>query len=203
MRARVSVKGWRGQRQARLVPAGPHGRLDGMAEKVATREVWLSGALDGFDPWIMPLAHALVQAREDIEQLAASVPAEHVWARPGGAASIGFHVRHVGGVADRLFTYARGEALDETQRAAVKVETAPGEPPASLASVAMVAVAAIDKALEQLRTTPHDRLLDERKVGRAGLPSSVLGLMSHAAEHATRHVGQAITTAKVLSGGSA
>jgi hypothetical protein len=58
----------------------------------------------------------------------------------------------------------------------------------------------IDRAFNQLRATTSASLLDDRKVGRAGLPSNVLGLLFHAAEHSTRHVGQVITTARILSG---
>ena len=74
-----------------------------------------------------------------------------------------------------------------------------GDPPAALRAVVAEVGTLIDRALEQLRVTPRESLLDERKVGRAGLPSNVLGLLFHAAEHATRHVGQAITTAKILA----
>ena len=81
-------------------------------------EPWLRGPVDGFEPLLMPVVHALIQAREDIEKLVARVPVEHTWERPGGAASIGFHVRHRGGALDRLFTYARGEALSDAQQAA-------------------------------------------------------------------------------------
>ena len=91
-------------------------------------EVWLRGPVEGFEPLLMPAAHALLQAREDIEALAASVPAAHAWQRPGGAASIGFHVRHVGGVLDRLLTYARGEVLSDAQRAAARAEGEPAQP---------------------------------------------------------------------------
>jgi hypothetical protein len=146
----------------------------------------------------MPVVHALIQAREDLDRIAAEVPPEHVWIRPGGAASIGFHARHTGGALDRLFTYARGETLSDAQKAALREEGAAGDPPASLASVVAGAGAIIDRALDQLRTTSRDSLLDERKLGRAGLPTNVLGLLFHAAEHCTRHVGQAITTAKIL-----
>ena len=117
------------------------------------------------------------------------MPPEHVWRRPGGAASIGFHVRHTGGALDRLFTYARGEALSDAQRAALKTEGEAGDPPASMAMLVADVSRLIDAALEQLRTTPRASLLDERKVGRAGLPATVLGLLFHAAEHSTRHVG--------------
>lgn len=146
----------------------------------------------------MPIVHTLIQVREDLERLVAQVPPEHVWQRPGGAASIGFHVRHTGGALDRLFTYARGESLSEAQRAAMTEEGSPGDPPATMSALVSEVDGIIDRALDQLRATPASSLLDDRKVGRAGLPSTVLGLLFHAAEHCTRHVGQAITTALIL-----
>jgi hypothetical protein len=148
----------------------------------------------------MPIVHALIQVREDLERLAATVPADAVWQRPGGAASIGFHVQHTGGALDRLFTYARGEALSDAQRATAREEGSAGEPAAALAALVAGVERTIDGALDQLRATPPGSLQDARKVGRAGLPSTVMGLLFHAAEHATRHVGQAITTAKILEG---
>jgi hypothetical protein len=162
-----------------------------------TTEAWQRGPVPGFEPLLMPVVHALIQAREDLERLITTVPPEHVWQRPGGAASIGFHVRHAGGALDRLFTYARGEALSDAQRAALKAEGEPGTPPAALATLVADASAIIDTAMDQLRATTRASLLDDRKVGRAGLPATVLGLLFHAAEHTTRHVGQAITTALI------
>ena len=158
-------------------------------------EAWQRGHVPGFEPLLMPVVHALIQAREDLERLVTTVPPDHVWRRPGGAASIGFHVRHAGGALDRLFTYARGESLSAAQRAALKAEGEPGDPPASLAAVVADVNRIIEAAFQQLRETPRESLLDDRKVGRAGLPATVLGLLFHAAEHTTRHVGQAITTA--------
>jgi hypothetical protein len=169
---------------------------------VPETEAWQRGPVAGFDPFLMPVVHALLQAREDLERLAARVPPADVWVRPGGAASIGFHVRHAGGALDRLLTYARGEALSDQQRAAAREEGSAGDPPASLAAVVAEVQAAIDRALDQVRATPRESLLDPRKVGRAGLPSNVLGLLFHAAEHATRHVGQAVTTARILKAGA-
>ena len=171
-----------------------------MTDTARQTEVWLRGALPGVDPMLMPVAHALLQAKEDVEHLATMVSSEHVWTKPGGAASIGFHVRHVGGVVDRLFTYARGDALSADQKAALRAEGAPADPPPGFDEIVADACASIDRALEQVRRTPRESLIDARGVGRAGLPSTVLGLMAHAAEHATRHVGQAITTAKILEG---
>ena len=161
-------------------------------------EVWLRGTLPGYPPLLMPVAHALLQVREDLDRLAAEVPDEHVWMHPGVAASIGFHVRHTGGALDRLFTYARGEALSDAQKRALSSEGVPGDPPESLASLVTGAIGIVDRALDQLRATSTEALLAERRVGRAGLPSTTIGLLFHAAEHSTRHVGQAITTARAL-----
>ena len=166
---------------------------------VPQTEVWQRGAVPGFEPLLMPVVHALIQVREDLERLASEVPAEHVWLRPGGAASIGFHVRHTGGALDRLFTYARGETLSDAQKAALREEGASGDPPASLSVVVTNVSTIIGRALQQLASTSRESLLDERKLGRAGLPTTVLGLLFHAAEHSTRHVGQAITTAKIVT----
>jgi uncharacterized damage-inducible protein DinB len=162
-------------------------------------EVWMRGPIDGIDPMLMPVAHALVQVREDLDQLVSQVPLDQVWARPGGAASVGFHVRHLGGALDRLFTYARGEALTDAQKTALRAEAAAGDPPAALTDLVHETGATIERALEQLRQTNRDRLLDHRGIGRAQLPSNVLGLLFHAAEHSTRHAGQAITTVKILT----
>src|SRR5262245_58707273 len=167
---------------------------------MAELEVWQRGPIEGIHPLLMPVAHALIQAREDVESLANNVPDTHVWMRPGDAASIGFHVQHLGGALDRLFTYARGEMLTDAQKAAMKAEAAPPSPAPALRDVVDATSAQIDAALVQLRATPPERLLDERRVGRAGLPSNVLGLLFHAAEHCTRHAGQAISTARILEG---
>lgn len=161
-------------------------------------EVWQRGPVAGFDALLMPVVHALLQVREDLGRLAGQVPSDDVWLRPGGAASIGFHVRHTGGALDRLFTYARGEVLSDAQRAALREEGISGDPPASLPAIVSGVDAIIDRALQQLAATPRESLLEERKLGRAGLPTTVLGLLFHAAEHSTRHVGQAITTAKIV-----
>ena len=170
---------------------------------VTQPEPWLRGSVEGFEPLVMPIVHALMQVREDLENLVASVPAEHVWQRPGGAASIGFHIRHLGGALDRLLTYARGEMLSETQTAAARSEGDPGDLAPSLSEVAEGTYASINHALDQLRATSNEKLLVPRKVGRGGLPSTTLGLLFHAAEHSTRHAGQAISTAKILAGASA
>ena len=167
---------------------------------MAEPEVWLRGPLDGYHPIVMPVAHSLLQVREDLTRLERTVTPDQLWARPGGAASIGFHIRHTGGALDRLLTYARGETLGAPQLLFLAAEGAPGEPPVGLSTLVIGLSAVIDRSLAQLRAIDPDRLHDAREVGRGRLPSTVLGLLVHAAEHSTRHMGQAISTARILAG---
>ena len=160
-------------------------------------EAWLGGPVPGIDPILMPAAHALLQARRDLESAARTATPAELWERPGGAASAGYHLRHLAGSLDRLTTYARGERLTDAQRAALAAESSTG---ATADELIATADETIDRALEQLRRTPADSVLDPRPVGRAALPANVLGLLFHAAEHTARHVGQLITTLKVVRG---
>lgn len=161
-------------------------------------EVWLRGPLEGVDPWLMPAAHALAQVGEEVARLCADASPEALAAQPGAAAPALFHLRHLAGATDRLMTYARGQALDDAQRQALQAEKdlVPAPPPALAAEVARV----IEAALAQIRATPHESLLEPRAVGRAGLPTTTLGLIFHAAEHAQRHAGQLATTLRAIRG---
>jgi hypothetical protein len=160
-------------------------------------EVWLRGPLPAYTAVLMPVAHALLQAREDVERAAAHATAEELWRQPGQAAPAGYHLQHLAGSLDRLLTYARGEPLSEAQRSALAREGMPG---ASGSELVPAVLGQIDRALEQLRLTPAESLGEMREVGRARLPSTVLGLLFHAAEHTSRHVGQLITTLKAMRG---
>ncbi|WP_239490906.1 DinB family protein [Luteitalea sp. TBR-22] len=160
----------------------------------------MRGPVEGVAPELQPVAHSFLQVREEIERFAADLTPAQLWARPGGAGSIGFHLRHIAGATDRLLTYARDEALTAEQLAWLKAEADPGAPPAGARETLEVACAAIDRALAQVRGTDVARLLDARGVGRARLPTTVLGLLFHAAEHATRHAGQIATMRKIVLG---
>ena len=163
-------------------------------------EPWLRGPVPEVPPLLQPVAHALLQAAEDVRRVVRPLMPEELLASPGGgAATVAFHVRHAAGSLDRLFTYARGEGLGEAQRAALTGEQAPT--PADAARLVTDFEAQVERALSQLRTTPEATLGDARGVGRARLPSTVLGLLVHAAEHTQRHAGQIVTTARVVSGG--
>ena len=160
----------------------------------------MRGPVDNVAPLLQPVAHALLQAREDVPPVIEALTPAELWARPTEAASAGFHVKHLAGALDRLLTYARGGALSPEQLAWLKAEAVAGEPPADAAVLARIATDAIDLAMVQVRQTPEAGLLEPRFVGRQRLPSDVLGLLFHAAEHTTRHVGQLITTVKLIKG---
>lgn len=163
----------------------------------------MRGPVPGIPALLQPVAHSLLQCQEELHARLAALQPAALWARPGGAASVGFHVRHAAGSLDRLFTYARGEALSPGQYAALKVE---GEPDMSVEAAATLLSSldtAIEAALVQLRRTGEETLLEPRGVGRARLPSTVLGLLFHAAEHTQRHAGQAVTTARINAAGQA
>jgi hypothetical protein len=164
---------------------------------MAEPEVWLRGPVPGIPPSLMPVAHALLQVLEEVESALRSVPSEQLWHSPGGAAPIGYHVRHLAGSIDRLFTYARGEVLSESQRVSLRQEgvTETSETADVLAERLHTT---INTALDELRRTAPETLHDYRSVGRSQLPSTVLGLLFHAAEHAQRHGGQIATTLKIL-----
>ena len=164
---------------------------------MASAEPWLRGPVPGIAPVFQPAAHALLQAREDVEALAPTVSAEILWRDTGGATA-GFHLVHLAGALDRLYTYARGQGLDEAQKAAARGEGTP-HPEVGGAALTAVVVAAIERALAQLRETDAATAFDKRPVGRAGLPSTVLGLLFHGAEHSVRHAGQFVTTIRILS----
>ena len=160
-------------------------------------EVWMRGPLPEYAPTLMPIAHALLQARDEVARVAMGATEVELWQRPGGAASAGYHLQHLAGSLDRLLTYARGESLSEAQFAALAKEDAPGVSAPALVSTV---VEQINRALDQVRLTPVEQLEQAREVGRARLPSTVLGLLFHAAEHTARHVGQLTTTLMVVHG---
>jgi len=161
-------------------------------------EVWLRGPLPGVPPLLQPVAHALLQAREEVAEIMRDFPAARLAARPLGLASVGFHLRHLTGVLDRTFTYARGAALTETQLAYLAAEGQPPTHPDAVAELVQAFVSQVDVALAQLAATPASSLPEWRGVGRAQLPSTVIGLLVHAAEHTTRHVGQLLVTSRLV-----
>lgn len=167
---------------------------------MANTEWWQRGPIDGVPGLLQPVAHILLQVRESVGEIVAPLTEPEWNARPAGVASAAFHVRHIAGVIDRLFTYARGNGLSPAQLAAIKLE---GEelPAADVATVLGALSAQVDAALAELRTIDVATLSDFRGVGRAQLPSTVIGCLVHGAEHAMRHVGQLSVTARIVRSG--
>jgi len=161
-------------------------------------DVWLRGPVPGVPSLLQPVAHALLQAREEVEALLQGFPDDLLWSRPAGVASAGFHLQHLCGVVDRLFTYARGEGLAPAQRERLRAEGQPPDPARSAQDVVRAFHEQVERALAQLRATDERTLTEPRGVGRAQLPSTVLGLLVHAAEHTERHVGQLLVTVRVV-----
>ena len=161
-------------------------------------EVWLRGPVPGVPPLLQPVAHALLQAREELVAALADFPPALLNERPASVASVGFHLQHLAGVLDRTFTYARNEALTPAQHTQLTDETEPLPATAeTLARLLQRFSQQVEQALAQLRATDFDILTELRGVGRAQVPSTVIGLLVHAAEHTTRHLGQLLVTAKV------
>jgi hypothetical protein len=144
---------------------------------------------------VAPVLYAFAQAREDLAEHTAGLTTEEIWARPLGLAPVGFQLRHIAGSVDRLVTYLLGNPLDEPQMAALRTEMEPGESREEL-------LAQVNRALafaeERIRSIDPASLAEPRMVGRMRLPTTVVGLLVHIAEHTQRHVGQTISTAKLV-----
>jgi uncharacterized damage-inducible protein DinB len=153
-------------------------------------EPWLRGPFEGVTPLVAPVLYAFQQAREDLAHHAAELSEEQLWMQPGGSGSVGFHLRHIAGSVDRLMSYVQGRALSEEQMAALRTEH---EPRGDL-------LAAMDRVFRDaeavVRSLDPAILPEVRTVGRKRLPTTVIGLLTHIAEHTQRHVGEAIITAR-------
>ncbi len=160
-------------------------------------EWWQRGPVPLVPDLLQPVAHILLQVGESVSDMVHDLSVAKWNARPAGVASAAFHVRHIIGVIDRLFTYARGEMLTDAQFDALKLES--HEVDAQDVPALLLALhAQIETALEQLRATHPDQLAEYRAVGRAKLPSTVIGCLVHGAEHSMRHVGQLSVTVRVV-----
>lgn len=159
-------------------------------------EVWLRGPIAGIPALLQPAAHALLQAREEINHFMNDFPNNMLWEKPAGVASPGFHLRHLAGVLDRLFTYAKAETLAEPQLQYLKQEEIPSD--ISTKELVEYFNKQVDKAIAQLSVTDENTLTEIRGVGRKQIPSTVSGLLFHAAEHTQRHTGQLMVTVNIL-----
>ncbi len=159
-------------------------------------EPWLRGTLNDVAPVPRAVVHALELAKEDIERWCDGLSNDQFNARPFGIAPLAFHIRHIARSIDRLLTYAEERALTAEQFAASKAELDGG---ATRSQLFAELRAAFEKSVKRIRALDATRLSDAREVGRQRRPTTVGGLLIHVAEHTQRHVGQAITTAKIVT----
>ena len=160
----------------------------------AQPEPWMRGPIPGIHTFIAPLFYSFQMAREDLAKYTAGLTTEQIWATPHGFGSVGFHLRHIAGATDRLMTYVAGDQLSDAQLAALKSEKEPGATRETLLAEINEAFERAEAATRALEPT---RLADPRGVGRKQLPTTVVGLLVHLAEHTQRHVGQAISATKL------
>jgi len=160
----------------------------------ALPEPWLRGPLPEVDPLLAPVLRSFQQASEDLGKHTEGLTTEQVWASPHGLAPLGFHLRHIAGSIDRLATYLVGRQPDDRQMAAMRCEMEPGPSRDELLATIDAAMA---RAGEMIRAIDAGKLAEPRSVGRRQLPTTVIGLLVHIAEHTQRHVGQAIAAARL------
>ena len=163
--------------------------------KTLQPEPWLRGTLQEVPPVQRAVMHALELAGEDLQRWCGSLSDEQINARPGGLPPVAFHLRHIARSLDRLVTYAEGRELSEQQLTALKSELNPGATTAALFAELNSALA---KSMVRIQGFHVDRFEQVRVVGRKQLPTTVAGLLVHVADHTQRHVGQAVTTAKIV-----
>lgn len=159
-------------------------------------EYWTSGPIDGIPALLQPIAHALLQARDEVNEMMRHVPENKLWEKPANVASPAFHLQHLTGLLDRLFTYAKAQALSQEQLDYLSAEGKQNNN-VTLSSLLDNFNKQIDLSLQQLKTTDESTLTAFRVVGRKQLPSTVIGLLFHAAEHTMRHTGQLLVTVKL------
>lgn len=158
-------------------------------------EPWLRGPLPGVGPLTAPILFSFQQAREDLAAWTEGLTMEQIWATPFvDLGSAGFHIRHIARSTDRLFTYLEGRQLSGQQHAALATEKDPG---ASRDALLKELDLALQRAEKVVRALDPATLEEPRYVGRKRLPTTVIGLLTHVAEHTQRHVGQAICAAKL------
>ena len=158
-------------------------------------EPWLRGTLQDIPPFQRAVIHALELAAEDLERWCGGLSDQQIDARPFGVQPVAFHLRHIARSLDRLLTYAEGRDLSELQLAGLKTEIDSG---ATRDALFLELSSALTNSMTRVRALDVSVFEQIRVVGRKQLPTTVAGLLVHVADHTQRHVGQAVTTAKVV-----
>lgn len=163
----------------------------------ALPEIWLTGPVPEVPALLQPVAHALLQVQRELKEILVDFPEQKLWEKTKGMASVGFHLQHLSGVIDRLFTYARNEVLTETQLLFLKNEGVENSA-ITIEKLLQRFDLQVAKSISQLKNTQPETLTEVRFVGRKQIPSTHIGLLFHATEHSTRHLGQLLVTVNFL-----
>lgn len=158
-------------------------------------EPWLRGTLQEISPVARALLHSLEMAREDVEKWCGGLTERELHSWPLGLPSPAFHLLHISRSIDRLLTYAEGGALTPEQMKALTTEN---DADASQQEVLREFASGLETARKRVLASLNVPLDTPRAIGRKALPTTFGGLLVHTAEHTQRHVGQAVTTAKLL-----
>lgn len=164
--------------------------------KPPSPEPWLRGTLTDVPAVPRAVLHALELAGEDLHKWCRGLTDIQLNARPAGLAPVAFHLRHIARSLDRLLTYAEGAALTESQIAAINTEMESG---ATSQELLAELDASLGRSAVRVRRLAAGDLAAPRTVGKRQLPTTLGGLLIHVADHTQRHVGQAITTAKLVA----
>ncbi len=157
-------------------------------------EPWMRNTHRELDPVRRGVIHALELAEENVARWCAGLSEAQIFAKPSALPSVAFHLRHTVRSLDRLLTYAEDRLLDEAQLALLASELADG----SKAEVLREFENGLRLAKERVLRFEPERFDESRGIGRKQLPTTLGGLLVHCAEHTSRHLGQAVTTAKVV-----
>jgi uncharacterized damage-inducible protein DinB len=160
-------------------------------------EPWLRGRENDVPAVGRAVLHALQLADVDLRKWCGSLSDVELSARPSGVAAVAFHIRHVARSLDRLLTYAEGKSLNEEQMALLRAEA---DAVATHDELFAELTAALENAGQRVRALARMNLEEPRTVGKRRVPTTLGGLLVHVADHTQRHVGQAITTAKLIRG---
>ena len=144
-------------------------------------EAWLRGPIPGVDPLVAPVLYAFTQAREDLAYQTEGLTPEQLW-----TSSVGFHIRHISRSTDRLMEYLQGR---------LPQHLGDGEPRATREELLAELDSTFKRAEAVVRSIDPATLREKREVGRKRLPTTVIGLLTHIAEHTQWHAGQAISAA--------
>ena len=161
----------------------------------ASVEPWMRGTHTEVPAAGRAVLHALELAFEDLTQWSKGLTDAEMQSQPLGLPSLAFHLRHIARSTDRLLSYAEGKQLTNEQLAALKAEHDGEE---TLTELLAEVGASFRNAAERVRVLATEDLDTPRGVGRKQLPTSIGGALIHVADHTQRHVGQVVTTARVL-----